>query len=131
MNIQELLESVRNDVRQGAFDKEEILSLCDQVEELLAQKDKSFGDFRMGSHIIAIQPITLYEGTVIPQGETFEVLDINYNAVKDSYSATIKPLNPQIVEKITQIKGIDDVLAVHINKQYNKDFVVIQSVCMM
>lgn len=127
MNVQELVDSVRNDVRQGAFDKGEILTLCDQVEELLAQENKSFGDLRIGSHLATILPITLYEGTVIPEGETFEVLDVNYSAVKDAYTATIKPLNPQIVAKISQINGIDDVLAVYINKQYNKDFEVIDS----
>ena len=127
MNVQELLDSVRNDVRQGAFDDGEILALCDQVEEFLAQQNKSFGDLRIGSHLVAIQPIALYEGTVISEGETFEVLDVNYNAVKDSYSATIKPLNPQLVEAISQISGIEDVLAVYINKQYNRDFEVIDS----
>jgi hypothetical protein len=35
MTIEELVRTVRNDVRQNAFDKEEILLLCDKVEELL------------------------------------------------------------------------------------------------
>jgi len=43
MGFYDLLKSVRNDVRQGTYEREEILLLCDEVEELLnkfGQKNK-------------------------------------------------------------------------------------------
>jgi hypothetical protein len=35
MNVGEMVNSVRNDVRQGAYDQEKILLLCDKVDDLL------------------------------------------------------------------------------------------------
>lgn len=35
--IEELVKSIRNDVKQGAYDPEEILLLCDKVSEVLEE----------------------------------------------------------------------------------------------
>jgi hypothetical protein len=45
MNLKELVDSIRNDVKQGAFDSKEILSLCDKVDEFLGNTsyDKFIG----------------------------------------------------------------------------------------
>lgn len=39
MTVEKLVKSVRNDAEQGAFDKEEILSLCGHVEKLIKEKE--------------------------------------------------------------------------------------------
>jgi hypothetical protein len=41
MKIKELVDSIRNDVKKGAFDREEILSLCDKVDEFLGSTSYS------------------------------------------------------------------------------------------
>lgn len=126
MNVQDLLKSVRNDVRQGAYDQEELLLLCDKVEELLKQQRETFGDVRVGTKLIAKKVIRLYDGTEIPKDELFEVLQVEYNPVKDAYSAMVTPLNEAVRERINQVDGIQDQLAVYLNKQYNIDFAVVE-----
>jgi preprotein translocase subunit SecD len=38
MNLEELVKAIRNDVMQNAYDKEEILLLCDKVDLLLMKQ---------------------------------------------------------------------------------------------
>lgn len=124
--VKEMLRNVRNDVRQSAYEKDELLEFFDKVEELVSSTEKTFGDVRIGTHLVAKRTITLYEGTKLPEGEIFEVVDIQYNPVKDAYTAMTTPVNKDTLSLINKIDGITGRLAVYLNKQYNVDFSVVE-----
>lgn len=40
MDIKELIDSVRGDVKQNAYEKAEIIELCDKLEEIIEENNR-------------------------------------------------------------------------------------------
>ncbi|PLS19576.1 hypothetical protein CVD28_03925 [Bacillus sp. M6-12] len=99
MEFQELINSVKNDVRQGAYDNEEILLLCDKAEALIPSTEKNLRPiYKAGETfrdkaktdlihtIIAISPKKDYEEEITYFVECEdENNEIHYDVLKESY----------------------------------------------